>query len=158
METEDPDMVHLRAAIAAAASARARGNHPFGAVLVNPQGQQLFAAENTVVTEHDVTGHAESNLVRMAAKQMNAEDLADCTLYTSTEPCPMCAGAIYWAGIGRVVYACSEEQLLALTAHNPDADSLMLSCREVFAHGRRTVAVRGPLLEDEARVVHEGFW
>lgn len=158
MEAEDPDILHLRAAIRAAANARARGNHPFGSILTDTEGQVLFEAENTVVTTRDATGHAEANLVRLASQQLNAEDLARCTLYTSTEPCPMCAGAIYWAGIGRVVYGCSEEQLLALTAHNPAADSLMLSCREVFAHGRRTVAVRGPLLEDESRVVHEGFW
>ena len=158
METEDPDMVHLRAAIAAAASARARGNHPFGAVLVNPQGQQLFAAENTVVTEHDVTGHAESNLVRMAAQQMNAEDLAACTLYTSTEPCPMCAGAIYWAGIGRVVYGQSEHDLKLMTGNHAENPTLDLPCRVVFGAGQRDIEVIGPLLADEAAALQADFW
>jgi tRNA(Arg) A34 adenosine deaminase TadA len=70
----------------------------------------------------------------------------------------MCSGVIYWSGVGRVVYALSEEGLLALTQGNPQNDFLYLHCREVFAHGNRTVEVLGPLLEDEARAVHEGFW
>lgn len=155
---DDPDIPHLRAAIAVAARARAHGNHPFGALLLDARGQLLLEAENTVVTERDVSGHAEANLVRLAARRFERAALAECTLYSSTEPCPMCAGAIYWAGIGRVVYAVSEELLLELTRHNPANDALMLPCREVFARGQRAVAVRGPLIEAEGRVVHENFW
>jgi tRNA(Arg) A34 adenosine deaminase TadA len=95
----------LRAAVALAWQARANGNHPFGALLADGNGQVLLTAENSVVTESDVTGHAETNLVRLASAAYTSAELADLTLYTSTEPCAMCAGAIYWSGIGAVVYA-----------------------------------------------------
>ena len=70
----------------------------------------------------------------------------------------MCAGAIYWAGIGRVVYALSEAGLLGLTGDHPSNTMLMHPCRSVFADGRRETAVTGPLIEDEAGVPHLGFW
>lgn len=155
---DDIDLPHLRAAIDLARQARARGNHPFGALLVGADGRVLFEAENTVATGRDITGHAELNLVRLAAQRLDRAALAGSTLYSSTEPCPMCAGAIYWAGIGRVVYALSEQGLLALTEHSPANDALLLPCREVFARGLREVAVRGPLIEEEGRAVHEHFW
>jgi len=146
----------LLRAIALAASAREHGNHPFGALLADENGQILLEAENTVNTAHDATGHAETNLVRLASRQFSPEQLAKTTLYTSTEPCPMCAGAIFWSGIGRVVYALSEDGLYAMTGDSPEA--LKLPCREVFARGGRPVEVHGPLLEAEAAKVHAGFW
>lgn len=152
------DLPHLRLAIAVAAQARANGNHPFGAVLVDDHGLVRLQAENTVVTTRDVTGHAETNLVRLATPQHGPAELARWTLYTSTEPCAMCAGAIHWAGIGRVVYALSEPDLYALIG--PSAEHLLLPCREVFARSGRPVAVSGPApeLDVEARAVHLGFW
>lgn len=152
------DLEYLRKAIHLAAQAREHGNHPFGAVLVDAQGILLLEAENSVITAHDCTGHAETNLVRKAGAAYPADVLAGCTLYTSTEPCAMCAGAIYWSGVGRVVYALSEAGLLQLVAHLPGGDFLNLPCREVFARGGREVEVLGPLLEGEARKVHAGFW
>jgi tRNA(Arg) A34 adenosine deaminase TadA len=152
------DLNYLRKAIRVAASAREHGNHPFGAVLVDAQGQFLLQAENSVVSGHDSTGHAETNLVRHASAAYSREVLRGCTLYTSTEPCAMCSGAIFWSGIGRVVYALSETGLLALVAHLPPGDFLNLPCREVFARGDRPTDVLGPLLEEEARQVHIGFW
>ena len=107
----DIDRQLLRQAIDVARRARAHGNHPFGAVLADEQGHVLLEAENTVNTEHDCTGHAELNLMRLASRQFSASALSRCTLYTSTEPCPMCAGSIFWGGVGRVVYALSEEGL-----------------------------------------------
>jgi tRNA(Arg) A34 adenosine deaminase TadA len=89
---------------------------------------------------------------------MAPEALADCTLYTSAEPCCMCAGAIYWCGIGRVVYALSEHSLLALTGSHPENPTFSLPCREVFERGQRRIVVHGPLLEDEAALAHTGFW
>jgi tRNA(Arg) A34 adenosine deaminase TadA len=157
-EPSDDEAAHLRAAIRLAAQARARGNHPFGALLVGPDGAVLAEAENTVVTERDVAGHAELNLVRQASQRLDRAALAGATLYTSTEPCAMCAGAIYWAGIGRVVFALSGASMRDLAAPNPSNDVLDLPCREVFARGPRAVAVAGPFLEDEARAVHAGFW
>ncbi len=152
------DLDHLRRAIAVAARARAHGNHPFGATLVDEQGTLLLEAENTVITERDTTGHAETNLVRLASRQLDPDHLARCTLYTSTEPCAMCAGAIHWAGIRRVVFALSEEDLYALAGPSPE--HLLLPCREVFARSGRPVDVAGPALEldAEARAVHAGFW
>jgi tRNA(Arg) A34 adenosine deaminase TadA len=147
------DLTHLRAAIAVSRSARARGNEPYGAVLVAADGALLGTAENTQVTARDCTGHAETNLLRALAPRLDRAALADATLYASGEPCPMCAGAIYWSGVGRVVYALGIETMLALAG--PGADELILSCREVLARGMRRVEVLGPLLEDEARRVFE---
>ena len=154
----DNDTLHLRTAIQLAAQARAHGDHPFGALLVAADGTVLAQAENTVVTARDVTGHAELNLVRHASQRFDRAILATATLYTSTEPCAMCAGAIYWAGIGRVVFALSAASMWDLAAPNLANDILALPCREVFARGQRPIVVVGPQLEDEARVVHEGFW
>ena len=152
------DLEHLKTAISVAWHAREHGNHPFGAVLVDEKGQVLLQAENTVTTGRDVTGHAETNLVRLATGQFSPEQLARCTLYASTEPCAMCAGAIFWSGIGRVVYALSETDLYAIIGSSPD--HLVLPCREVFAHSQRRIQVLGPVpaLETEARAVHEDFW
>jgi tRNA(Arg) A34 adenosine deaminase TadA len=149
---------HLRRAIRVASDARAHGNHPFGAVLVAPDGSVVLEAENTVTTESDVTNHAETNLVRAASRSIPQEQLRDHTLVTSCEPCAMCAGAIYWSGIGTVVYGLSESGLLALTGNHPDNPTLSHPCRLVFADGSREIAVVGPLLEDEAAVPHQGFW
>ena len=89
------DLRFLRRAIAIAQQARDHGNHPFGALLVDAHQQVIFEAENTVVTERDCTGHAETNLMRLASRQVLPEVLAGCTLYSSAEPCAMCAGAIH---------------------------------------------------------------
>ena len=154
----DTDLALLRRAVDIAYRSRSRGNHPFGALLADRDGNVLLEAENTVVTEHDCTGHAETNLMRLASRRYEPGFLADCTLYTSTEPCAMCAGAIYWGNVGRVVFAMSETDLLALTGDNPENQTFTLPCREVFARGQRKVAVEGPALEDEARQAHVGFW
>ena len=152
------ELEHLKLSISVARSAREHGNHPFGAVLVDEQDRVVLQAENTVVTGRDVTGHAETNLVRLATGQFSPEQLARCTLYSSTEPCAMCAGAIHWSQIGRVVYALSETDLYEIIGSSPE--HLLLPCREVFAHTQRPIEVQGPIsaLQAEARAVHEGFW
>jgi len=152
------DVTHLRAAIDLARRSRRRGNHPFGALLADADGIAVAEAENTVVSKQDVTGHAETNLVRIASRRFGRAYLHSCTLYTSTEPCAMCSGAIYWCGIGRVVYGLSEAGLLKLTGSHGDNPTMSLPCREVFAHGQGSIRVVGPALEDEARSVHDGFW
>ena len=152
------DITMLRTAIAVAERSRVHGNHPFGAVLVAPDGTVLAEAENTVVTERDATGHAEANLARIASKRFDRADLRRSTLYTSTEPCAMCSGAIYWTGIGRVVYGLAETELLALTGSHHENPTLALPCREVFARGQTPVTVVGPALQDEAARPHKGFW
>jgi tRNA(Arg) A34 adenosine deaminase TadA len=113
------DEVHLAKAIELARRSREKSNHPFGSVLVDQQGNNILEAENTVVTSHDRTGHAELNLVRAASEQFEFEFLQGCTLYASTEPCAMCAGAIYWAGIGAVVYALSRRRLMRSFTTSP---------------------------------------
>ena len=151
------DLRHLRAAIDVARKARDNGNHPFGAVLVDEHGYILMEAENTVVTEKDCTGHAETNLMRQASRKYDSDFLAKCTIYTSTEPCPMCAGAIFWGNVRRVVYGLSEEGLYGMLGED-DEEVLYLSCRELFGKGPKPIEVIGPILEEEARKVHEGFW
>jgi tRNA(Arg) A34 adenosine deaminase TadA len=138
--------------------ARRQGDEPFGAVLVDASGAVLEEAVNTKITEQDPTGHAEINLVRAVTPHLDVDVLRGATLYASTEPCAMCSAAIYWSGIGRVVYALAAESLLRLIGDNAAHDVLALSSREVFARGTRTVQVDGPVLEDEAMGVHEGFW
>jgi len=148
----------LLQAIAVAARARKHGNHPFGALLADPSGHVLLTAENTVVTTADVTGHAETNLVRAASTAYPVSDLRALTLFTSTEPCAMCSGAIYWSGIGSVVFALGEDELRAMTGADPQNPTLALPCRTVFAAGQRRVDVQGPFDLPQAREVHAGFW
>jgi tRNA(Arg) A34 adenosine deaminase TadA len=152
------DLEHLRTAIAVAQLAREHGNHPFGAILVDENNEVLLQAENTVITEQDCTGHAETNLMRSASQRFSTEKLATCTLYTSTEPCAMCAGAIHWGNVRRVVYALGEADLYTIVGPSPD--HLLLACREVFARSGIPIEVIGPALELDtaARAVHEGFW
>jgi tRNA(Arg) A34 adenosine deaminase TadA len=154
----DIDEALLRAAVERARASRQAGNHPFGAVLADADGNRLLDAGNTVPEDCDCTGHAETNLARLASKAYDREFLRSCTLYTSAEPCAMCSGAIYWSGIGRVVYALSEEDLRGITGDDPENPTLDLPCREVFARGQRLVAVEGPTDIPGARAVHEGFW
>lgn len=148
----------MRTSLAVAQAAREHGNHPFGAILVDENHQVLLEAENTVVTGRDCTGHAETNLMRLASQHFPPEKLALCTLYTSTEPCAMCAGAIHWGNVRRVVFALSEVALYEMVGPSPD--HLVLPCREVFARSERPVKILGPAteLDAEARAVHEGFW
>ncbi len=152
------DAVFLRRTFDVARRARAHGNHPFGAVLVGPAGEVLLEAENGYLPDRDMTAHAERLLATQASRAHRPDFLARCTLYSSAEPCAMCAAAAYWAGVGRVVYGLSEKRLRALTGNHAENPTLDLPCREVFASGQRRVEVVGPLLEDEAAALHEGVW
>ena len=143
----------VRAAIDEAASARASGNPPFGAVLVGPTGTVLDRAANTEGRTGDCTGHAETNLVRTASQEHEPQRLQHTTLYASTEPCAMCAGAIFWARIGRVVFGLRAARLYEWKGSG--GCQLRLSCEEVLARGNHKVDVIGPVLEDEALAVFE---
>jgi tRNA(Arg) A34 adenosine deaminase TadA len=155
----DRDLQYLRHAIALAAVSKARGKHPFAAVIVDDRDEVLAEAGNVFGwPDGDATGHAELIAVRAASRRFPPERLAQATLYSNAEPCAMCAGAVYWAGLGRVVYALSEARLLTLTGDHPENPTLALPCREVFSRGQRAIVVVGPLLEDEAAAPHLGFW
>ena len=142
----------LREALRLAEQARAHGNHPFGALLVIDTRVAL-RAENTVNTDRNPTGHAETNLIKTALALLTPEQLSRATLYTSCEPCAMCTGALYWSGIRKLVYALPCEELAKLAV-----DDFLIPCRELLSRARDTVEVTGPLLLDEARKVHEGYW
>ncbi|HUZ71763.1 MAG TPA: nucleoside deaminase [Stellaceae bacterium] len=149
----------LRRAFAVAMAARSRGDHPFGAILVGPDGAVLMEQGNGFSSEGgDRTAHAERLLASLASRRYGADFLAGCTRYSSAEPCAMCSGAIYWAGIGRLVYGQAETGLKAATGAHAENPTLDLPCRTVFAAGQRAVEIIGPLLEDESAALQRGFW
>ena len=148
----------LRIAIAESQKAKEAGQHPFAAILVGPDGAVLMTQHNAYMPDHDMTGHAERVLMTRASTTLPMDLLRDCTIYTSAEPCAMCAGAIYWAGLKRLVYGMSEHQLKQIIGDNPENPTLDLPCRVVLAAGQRQVEVIGPLLEEESAAVHEGAW
>jgi tRNA(Arg) A34 adenosine deaminase TadA len=150
------DLYWLRRAIALSQTARELGHHPFACLIVDAGDEVIAQAMNASAS--DRTSHAEMVALRAASSAHQPERLREATLYTSAEPCAMCAAGAYWTGIGRVVYGLAEERLLGLTGNHPENPTLSLSCREVFARGQRAIEVIGPVLEDEALRAHEGFW
>ena len=147
-------MRHLRHANRVAQRAMHMGRHPFGAILVAPDGETVLAEQGNI----DTVNHAEAVLARTAAANYPADYLWQCTLVTTVEPCAMCAGTQYWAHIGHLVFGMTEADLLARTGNHADNPTMDLPCREVFARGQRPIEVIGPILEDEAAVPHAGFW
>lgn len=142
--------------------AREKGNHPFGCLLADANGNILLTGENTVVTEHNDCGHAETNMMIAASKKYGREFLANCSIYTTGEPCAMCTGAIYWANVRRIVIGFSEKELLKMTGADPENPTFSLPCHEILAKGQKDFEIAGPakdpelietLLED-----HRGFW
>ena len=158
MTTPELDEYFLRRSFDVARRALTHGNHPFGAILVDQNRNVLIEAENGYMPAHDGTAHAERLLATLACTTLNPDILRGATLYSSAEPCAMCAGAIYWAGIGRLVYGLSEHRLRAVTGNHPENPTLDLPCREVFKRGQRATEILGPLLEDEAEALHAGVW
>jgi tRNA(Arg) A34 adenosine deaminase TadA len=153
------DIDLLRETMRIAEASRDAGNHPFGALLAGQDGSVLIRSGNTFATDKGV-GHAEMNVAREAALRFTPGFLEHCTLVTSAEPCPMCAGGAYWAGIGRVVYGMGKRRLAELTGTNPKNLTIDMPCRQVFDAGQRKVEVVGPFGELEAEIAraHEGFW
>lgn len=151
---------YLRRTVEISKEARAAGNTPFGALLVDQEGNIIMEQGNIEITEKICTGHAEATLAARASHEFSKDYLWNCTLYTTAEPCAMCAGAIYWANIGRVVYGMTERRLLELTGSNEQNPTFDLPCREVFAKGQKEITVIGPVpeVEAEAAAVHVGYW
>lgn len=146
--------IFMRKAIQLAEHAKTNGNHPFGAILALDR-KVLLRAENTVNRTHNFTHHAEFNLMNALPNlNLSPEDIARCTVYTSCEPCAMCSGAIYWGGVRHVVYGLPCETLGQMAG-----DDLLIPCRTIFSAAKKSpVQVEGPILEDEARMPHIGFW
>ena len=147
---------HLRRANAVAQRAASLGRHPFGALLVAPDGETVLAEQGNIDTVH----HAEATLARTASLNYSRAYLWDCTLVTTFEPCAMCAATAYWANIGHIVYGASEEALLALTGNSEENPTLSLPCRQVIAAGQKPITVDGPFAEltEEMLEPHRGFW
>jgi len=146
----------LRQANRVAEESLQQGHHPFGAVLVDPDHTTVLMAQGNV----DSVNHAESVLARNAAQRFSPAELWRCTLYTTVEPCAMCAGTQYWAHIGRVVYGMSEHRLLQITGNHAENPTLDLPCRDIFARGQKDIEVIGPVaeVEDEIAALHVRFW
>ncbi len=147
---------HLRTANRVARQALDAGHHPFGALLVGPDHETVLIEQGNI----DTVNHAESVLARMASRAWSPDELWTCTLYTTVEPCCMCAGTQYWANIGRLVYGMEESRLLHFTGAHPENPTLDLPCRDVFARGQKGIGVWGPVAEVEAEIaaLHATFW
>lgn len=151
------DLAHLRDAIDLSEAARRRGNMPFGAVLVAPDGAILARSENTITTDRDMTAHAEINALRAASKQCTPQQIAAATMYASGEPCPMCSGAMMRMGLRRLVFGIRAE---VATTYLPIAAGAMarsVDCRDVLRLAPETIEVEGPVLEEQARAPFEAF-
>ncbi len=147
---------HLRRANEVARRAMSLGRHPFGAILVAPDGETVLAEQGNV----DTVNHAESVLARTVALNYSPDYLWNCTLVTTAEPCAMCAGTQYWANIGHLVYGMTEQRLLQLTGNHGENPTMDLPCRDVFARGQKHIQVIGPVSEVEAEIaaLHQSFW
>ncbi|MBM7344480.1 nucleoside deaminase [Pantoea coffeiphila] len=150
------DIQFLRLSNEVGRRAIALGRHPFGAVLVAPDGSTVLLTQCNI----DTVNHAESTLARIAASNYPAEYLWRCTLYTAVEPCCMCAGTIYWANIGKVVYGMSEDKLLACTGGHQENPTMSIPASYIFRHGQKDIVLLGPVaeVEDETLSLQREFW
>ena len=155
---DERDGLYLRRAIAMADRARKRGNRPFGALIVAADGRVLAEASNANGESGDCTAHAELSAIRLASPLHCRDALATATLYSSAEPCVMCAGAIFWSAIGRVVYGIDAERLRVFRGERLDQKDAELSCRDVFERSSHPIECIGPSLIDEASQSHQGGW
>jgi len=118
-----------------------------------PNSQDIVIESlNTVRTHNNVTRHAELELLRKASEQLIAEEMAELTIYTGTEPCAMCTDAIYWGTVERVVFGCSAARLGEIAG-----DTFTIACREVIGRGERDMEVVGPILEGQGAVIHHSY-
>ena len=149
---------YMLQAIAWSRTARDRGNRPFGAVVVAANGDVLVEAYCNTSETGDCTGHAETNAVRQASKSTSRAALQAATLYSSAEPCVMCAGAIFWSGIGRVVFGIDAVSLRTFRGELAEQRDAELSCRDVFSASPHPIECVGPVMVAEASKPHVGFW
>lgn len=154
--TSEQILRHLRHAQRVAERAIDLGHHPFGAILVGPDQETVLLEQCNI----DTVNHAESTLARVAATNFTPEYLWGCTLYTTVEPCCMCAGTVYWANIGRVVFGMAEHALLKHTGNHAENPTMSVSSRHVFDHGQKPVDLIGPVPEMETEIadLQARFW
>jgi len=147
---------HLRRCNEVAQRAVTLGHHPFGAILVAPDHETVLLEQCNI----DTVNHAESTLARVAATNYPPDYLWDCTLYTSVEPCCMCAGTAYWANIGRVVFGLTEQRLLEATGSHVENPTMSVPARYVFDHCQKPVELIGPVAEiaGEVLAMQQAFW
>lgn len=141
-----------------AVEARAAGNHPFGALLA-VNGAVVAEARNLVTTKRDITAHAETELVRVLEREGRLHELTNGVVYASCEPCPMCVGAMFWAGARHVVYGMSASRLMQLgMAPGGQPFGFAISAPEIGSRALPPMHFAGPQREDEAAEAHVGFW
>jgi tRNA(Arg) A34 adenosine deaminase TadA len=133
------------------------GNLPFGCLLADASNTILLEAENTVNTDEDAIAHCEINLVQQLKGKYDAPFLADCTLYASTEPCPMCAAAVYWSGIGHIVFALGKDSYHQIAKTEDPAHQFYIRADELLQYGGRKVTVTGPAMETEAILFYQQY-
>lgn len=133
-----------------------QGNHPFGALFVH-RGEVVLTAKNSVKTLSDPTRHAELNLIQLAAQQLAPVAWSELILYTSTEPCAMCAGAIYWSGCQMVVFGTSAATAFAI-ANPDDPTDFAVPSQYVFKQGSRPITLIGPVADEEGAALHAEYW
>lgn len=139
---------HMRTALDLAREAAARGDEPFGSVLVRDDAV-VMRESNRIATADDIRRHPELHLAQRAAREYEPEERAELVMYTSTEPCPMCAGGMRIAGLGRVVYSVGSEEIAAFTGNEPTVGSAEI------LDGITDVV--GPVLNEAGRAVHEAY-
>ncbi|WP_049822235.1 nucleoside deaminase [Arthrobacter sp. H41] len=151
------DLRHLRRCVALATEALESGDEPFGSILVSGDGRVLAEDRNRVASG-DRTRHPEFELARWAAANLTPDERRAATVFTSGEHCPMCAAAHGWAGLGRIVYASSSEQLAGWLAEMgvPEPPVRTLPIRDI-APG---LVVEGPVpgLAEQVRDLHRRFY
>ena len=148
----------MERALELALEARAAGDHPFGAVL-EVDGAVVAEARNLVTTTHDITAHAETELVRVLEREGRLDELARGTVHASCEPCPQCVGALFWAGARHVVFGLSAARLTELsTAPGEAAYGFTITAAELGAAATVPMRIEGPVCEERAAEAHAGFW
>lgn len=151
----------LRRTIEIASETKAAGNHPFGCLLADKEGNILLEQGNGEVSGNgDCTAHAETLLMRRASQIYSKEELSDLIMYNCCEPCAMCTGAMYWGNLGKMIYICRESELKKVTGDDPRNPTLNLPCRAVLATGQKDIKIVGPIpeLEPAFLEVHKGYW
>lgn len=147
------DEAYIKEAIDLARAAAAEGNTPFGSLLVVNE-TVVKRSKNTTKIETDITAHPELKLARWAARELSVAERGRCTMYTSTEPCEMCATAIHYAGLDQVVYGVAKDSLADLRGKQQSG----IGCAELIDRKGGTTTVDGPVCEPDGLAVHEAYY